>query len=159
MLLTCTWTHGKFWAQCTYSGGHSACQVAVVRGAVSLWPPRAQYFWAGCEEGMERAVHPLPLVEFVLPLQSAETFLSESTYGTSFQEQLVCLWKGPKAPKGAYFQSIPRKSYNNSVFSSLLRSGSSSHKNKQISWWAACIQHLAKLDQFAKCWCPFSWMT
>lgn len=34
-----------------------------------------------------------------------------------------------------------------------------SYKNKQIAWWVACIQHLAKLDQFAKCWYLFSWMT
>lgn len=79
------------------------CQVAVVRGTMSLWPTGAQYFWDSCEEGMERAVHPLPLVEFVLPLQSAEEFLSESTYGTSIQEQFVCLWKGPKGTKRHLF--------------------------------------------------------
>lgn len=74
-----------------------------MRGTVVLWPPGTQYFWESCEEGMERAVHPLPLVELVLPLQAAEAFLSESTYGASFQGQLVCLWKGPKGTKRHLF--------------------------------------------------------
>lgn len=71
--------HTPSWCLCL-SGG-------VVRGTVSLWLSGAQYFWDSCEEGMERA----------------ETFLSESTYGTSFQEQLVCLWKGPKGTKRLLF--------------------------------------------------------
>lgn len=61
------------------------------------------YFCSGCEEGTERAGHPLPLLEFILPLQSPETFLSERTYGTSFREQFVCLWNGPKGAKRHLF--------------------------------------------------------
>lgn len=38
-----------------------------------------------------------------------------------FRSSLFAFGKAQKAPKGTYFQSIPRKRYNNSVFSSLLK--------------------------------------
>lgn len=77
-----------------------------------------------------------------------------------FLSGAACLpLEGPKRhQKALIFKAFLGKDIT-ILFSSLLRSGSSSHKNKQISWWAASIQHLAKLDQFAKCWCLFSWMT
>lgn len=99
---------------------------------MSLWPLDAQWCISGVDAKRgQRALHPQPLVEFMLPLQLAETVLSETAYST-FRSKLFAFGKAQKAPKGTYLQSISRERYNYSpMFSSLFESGSPSHKNKQ----------------------------
>lgn len=127
MLLVCkTWIHGVFRAQGIHSDDCSACKVAVLKwGGLSLWSPGAQRCISGV--GVKRGWRGLCILclwrsscclwsQLKRSHQRALTVLP-------FRSTLFAFGKAQKAPKGTYFQSIPRERYNHSsVFSSLLDS-------------------------------------
>lgn len=98
--------------------------------------------------GATRAVLSLPLLEFCCHKNWPNHFCQKALMLFPFRNNLFALGRAQRAPKGAYFQSIPRERYNNpTVFSSLFGSDSPSHTNKQVDQLTSCVR-----SAFGKAW-------
>lgn len=142
--LLCTGTRGRFWAQ--WGGLHlSGLQVLSVSGTAvkRWWQSSASFAFSGVCAAFAVSWN-------ILVREHLWYFLSGAA--------CLPLERTKRHQKALIFKAFLGKDITILCFLPY-SSQSSSHKNKQIAWWVACIQHLAKLDQFAKCWCLFSWMT
>lgn len=148
LLMPKLWIHGVFCAQCIHSVGHSNYKVAVLKWGgwclFGLWMPSG-VVWRGDGEGC--ASFAFGEVHAAFGVSWNRVLMVPP-----FRNNLFAFGKAQKTPKGTYFQSIPGERYNNSsVFSSFSSQGPHPTKtNTQTGWQVACIQHLSKLDQFAK---------
>ena len=157
-----SWIHGVFWAQSTRSVDHSACKVAVLKwGGLCLfglqmssgvflgWVRRGD--GEGCACFAFGGVHAAFAVSWnVLIREHLRYFLAGAT----------CLpLERPKRHQKAFiFKAFLGKDIT-ILLCFLPYSSQSLHPtktNRQTDWQVVYIQHLAKLDQFAKCRWLFS---